>query len=111
MIMTIPVALMAFFQWGFGHQFVYTVLSYGIIQIIDGNILVPLLLSGVVNLHPVAIVSAILVFGGFWGVWGLFFAIPLATIVHALINAWLLRSLAPAAGHQIPDRQKSTATE
>jgi len=33
----------------------------------------------------VAIIVAILVFGGFWGFWGCFFAIPLATLVHAVL--------------------------
>jgi len=87
-VMTIPVALMAFFQWGVGPEFMYTLIAYGIIQLVDGNILVPLLLSGVVNLHPVAIIVAVLVFGGLWGIWGLFFAIPLATLVHAVIKTW-----------------------
>ncbi len=87
-ILTIPVTLMAFFQWGFGPHFAWTIVSYLIIQLIDGNILVPLLLSGVVNLHPVAIIVAVLVFGGLWGIWGLFFAIPLATLVHAVIKTW-----------------------
>jgi len=31
---------------------------------------------------------AILVFGGFWGFWGVFFAIPLATLVQAVLSAW-----------------------
>ncbi|NOY70103.1 MAG: AI-2E family transporter [Deltaproteobacteria bacterium] len=109
-IMTIPVALMAFFQWGIGHQFVYAVTAYSVIQLIDGNILVPILLSGVVNLHPVAIIGAILIFGGLWGIWGLFFAIPLATLVHALINAWFLRSDAPGAEGNIPPRLESANT-
>jgi len=55
---------------------------------LDGNLLVPLMFSEVVNLHPVAIILAILVFGGLWGFWGIFFAIPLATFVKAVINAW-----------------------
>jgi putative permease len=92
-VMTLPVALMAFFQWGLGPQFMYTLIAYGIIQLIDGNILVPLLLSGVVNLHPVAIIVAVLVFGGLWGLWGLFFAIPLATLVHAVIKTWFSKKV------------------
>jgi putative permease len=44
--------------------------------------------SEAVNLHPVAIIVAILVFGGLWGFWGVFFAIPLATLVQAVLNAW-----------------------
>ena len=61
---------------------------YLVIQFLDGNVLVPILFSEAVNLHPVAIIVAILVFGGIWGFWGVFFAIPLATLVKALINIW-----------------------
>jgi putative permease len=41
-----------------------------------------------VNLHPVAIITAVLVFGGLWGLWGVFFAIPLATLVKAVFTSW-----------------------
>jgi len=85
---TVPVALVAFFQWGLGHEFVYVMLAYLVIQALDGNVLVPLLFSEVVNLHPVAIIVSILVFGGLWGFWGVFFAIPLATLVNALLRSW-----------------------
>lgn len=87
-MMTIPVVLIAWFQWGWGPDFAYAVIAYGVIQALDGNLLVPLLLSGVVNLHPIAIIVAVLLFGGLWGIWGLFFAIPLATLVHSVIKAW-----------------------
>ncbi|MEZ5583521.1 MAG: AI-2E family transporter [Candidatus Competibacteraceae bacterium] len=46
--------------------------AYLIIQALDGNVLVPLLFSEVVDLHPVAIIVAVLVFGGSWGFWGYF---------------------------------------
>ena len=85
---TVPIALVAFFQWGLSSDFVYLMVIYGVIQFIDGNLLVPVLFSEVVNIHPVAIIIAVLVFGGLWGVWGVFFAIPLATLVQAVINAW-----------------------
>ncbi len=85
---TIPVALVAYFQFGWGSEFLYIMLAYGIVQFLDGNVLVPLLFSEVVNIHPSAIIVAVLVFGGLWGVWGVFFAIPLATLIHAVINAW-----------------------
>jgi len=85
---TVPVVLIAFFQWGFSSDFVWLVSVYLIIQAIDGNILVPWLFSEAVNIHPVAIITAILLFGGIWGFWGMFFAIPLATLVKAVINAW-----------------------
>ena len=66
------------------------VIGYGIIQGSDGMVLVPLLFSEANNLHPIAIITAILVFGSWWGLWGVFFAIPLATLVKAVMNAWPL---------------------
>lgn len=90
-VIFLPVTLVAFFQWGFVSQTAWVMAAYGIIQALDGNLLVPLLLSEVVSLHPVAIIVAVLVFGGLWGAWGLFLAIPLATLVHAVLKAWLGR--------------------
>ena len=60
----------------------------GVVQFMDGNVLVPLLFSEVVNMHPAAIIIAVLFFGGLWGVWGVFFAIPLATLIQAVIHSW-----------------------
>ncbi len=87
-VVTIPVVFVAWFQWGFTGDFFMLVSAYLIIQALDGNLLVPMLFSEVNNLHPVAIIAAVLIFGGLWGVLGVFFAIPLATLVHAVINAW-----------------------
>jgi len=87
-VVTIPVALIAFSQWGWSSQFGYLLLIYAIIQFLDGNLLVPLLFSEVVNLHPIAIIVAVVFFGSLWGIWGVFFAIPLATLIQAIIKAW-----------------------
>lgn len=88
-LVTFPVLGVAAMQWGFtADEFMYVAIAYSIIQAMDGVVLVPLLFSEAVNLHPVAIVVAILFFGGFWGFWGVFFAIPLATAVKAILSAW-----------------------
>ncbi len=107
-LVTFPVVLVAFFQWGLTDEFGYLILAYSIIQAMDAVFLVPLLFSEVVNLHPVAIIVAILFFGGLWGFWGVFFAIPLATLVNAVLNAWpregktLIQGLDAAALTQDP---------
>jgi len=87
-VVTAPVAIIAWFQWGWSAEFGWLLAAYGLLQALDGYLLVPLLFSEVVNLHPVAIIVAILVFGGMWGFWGVFFAIPLATLVQAVMTAW-----------------------
>ncbi len=86
-VVTIPVALIGYFQWGLDTPLWTMLIAHGVIQALDGNILVPILFSEAVNLHPVAIICAVLLFGGIWGFWGIFFAIPLATLVKAVISA------------------------
>lgn len=104
-LVTVPVVLVAFFEWGMTDDFWYLMLAYAIIQALDGVVLVPLLFSEVVNLHPVAIIVAILFFGGFWGFWGVFFAIPLATLVKAVLTAW------PRIGGGVGDSQALALSE
>lgn len=87
-VVTIPIALIGYFQFGWAWPFGHVMIAYAVIQALDGNLLVPLLFSEVVNLHPVAIILAILFFGGLWGFWGIFFAIPLATLVQAVLTSW-----------------------
>jgi len=93
-VVTIPVLMIAYVQWTWSNEFVFLMSVFFIIQALDGYVLVPLLFSEVVNLHPVAIIVAILFFGGIWGFWGVFFAIPLATLVQAVMVAWPREPLA-----------------
>jgi putative permease len=88
-LVTFPVLSVAYFQWGLdSDEFMYIVIAYSVIQALDGVVLVPILFSEAVNLHAIAIIVAILFFGGLWGFWGVFLAIPLATVVQAVLNAW-----------------------
>ncbi|WP_376691565.1 AI-2E family transporter [Wenzhouxiangella sp. EGI_FJ10409] len=87
-VVTVPVALVALVAFGPTAGFWYVLIAYTVIQALDGNVLVPILFSEVVSLHPVAIITAVLIFGGIWGFWGVFFAIPLATLVNAVLRAW-----------------------
>ena len=90
-VVTLPVATVGLFQLGLTPEFGYLLLAYGIIQALDGNVLVPLLFSEVVDLNPVYIIIAVLFFGGLFGFWGIFFAIPLASLVKATAKAWSTR--------------------
>lgn len=87
-LMYIPIVILGYYQFGMSSTFVYLFIAYSIIQVLDGNVLAPVLLSEATSLHPIAIIAAILLFGGLWGFWGVFFAIPLATLVNSIIKAW-----------------------
>jgi len=90
-VVTIPVILLSFFQWGWTETMAYSVLAYGIVQAVDANVIVPWLFSEIVNLHPVAIIVAILMFGALWGIIGVIIAIPMAALVKSVVSIVLER--------------------
>ena len=85
---TVPVVVVALMQFGLSGDFFYLMIGYLVIQALDGLLLVPLLFSEANNLHPLAIILAVLIFGSWFGLAGGFFAIPLAILIKALIGAW-----------------------
>lgn len=85
-MVTIPVVIIGFLQWGWSAHFAYLIAIYAIIITLDGNVLVPFLFSEAVDLHPVTIIIAVLIFGGLLGFWGVFFAIPLASVIKAILS-------------------------
>lgn len=87
-IVTLPVFVIAVLQFGWSLELGWVMLAYAVIQFLDGNVLVPLLFSEAVDLHPITIIVSVLAFGGLWGLWGVFFAIPLATLIKAIYVAW-----------------------
>ena len=87
-IVTIPVAIIGLLQFNLTFDFWLLMGSYLALQILDGNLLVPILFSDAVKLHPVMIILAVFVFGSLFGFWGVFFAIPIATLIKAIWNAW-----------------------
>jgi len=103
---TIPVILVAYFQWGFSSDFVWLLVVYFVVQAIDGSIVVPILFSEAVKLHPIVIITSVLLFGGLWGFWGIFFAIPLrlgmigVMLALALAGSRLAVVFAHAAGRK-----------
>lgn len=102
-VVTLPIAIVGFIQFGWTSDFAWLMIAYALIQALDGNVLVPLLFAEAVNLHPIAIIVAVLGFGGLWGFWGVFFAIPLATLIKAIWNAW--------PGEEMLDDADATDTE
>jgi putative permease len=105
LVVTLPVALVAYFQFGPTNDLLWVLGAYMIIQAIDGNILATLLLAETVNLHPNAVIVAILVFGGIWGFWGVFFAVPLASVVQAVVESWPRQTRRRQDRAAIPEQQ------
>ena len=87
-LVTIPVIIVGLLQFGLETPFYILLGLYLLLQALDGNLLVPIIFSDAVKLHPVAIILAVFIFGSMFGFWGVFFAIPMATFIKAVWNAW-----------------------
>lgn len=89
-VVTVPIFCIAVMDEdiGWSATLLWFMLLYVIIQVLDGQLLVPLIFSEAMSMHPLAIIISVLFFGGLWGFWGAFFAIPLAVLVYAIIKAW-----------------------
>ena len=85
---TIPIVIIGLLQFGLGSNFYLLVGLYLLLQFIDGYLLVPIIFSEAVKLHPIVIMLAVFLFGSMFGFWGVFFSIPLATFIKAVWNAW-----------------------
>jgi len=88
-VVTVPIFLLGLIQWGFDASLLWLMVAHGLIQFLDGNVLVPLLFSDAMKLPPTVILLATLFFGAIWGLWGIFFAIPLATLLKSLVEEYL----------------------
>ena len=51
-VVTIPVAMIGLFAFGWGSHFIWVMVVYGVIQALDGNVLVPVLFSEVNKPSP-----------------------------------------------------------
>jgi len=87
-IITIPIVLVSVYQYGFTSYLVWILAVYLIIQLLDSNLLTPMLFSKAMNLDAFSILAAIFIFGGLWGFWGVFFSIPLATFIRTIFVYW-----------------------
>ena len=99
----IPVALVAYSQWGLSEEFAWAIAAYTILQIIDGTILATVLLASTVQIHPVAVMAAVLIAGQMFGFVGLIFAIPMASAVEVLIEAWRHKQQTAAGQENSPE--------
>ena len=77
----VPAIIVAFTNGADSTVIIYIILAFIIIQLIDNVVMQPLVLSKSVNLHPLIIVIAILIGGKFFGILGMFLAVPSAGIL------------------------------
>jgi len=85
---SIVTTIITFFSADF--QLALTALiSLLILQQIDGNIIGPRIMGGALDLTPIIIIISITVGGAYFGVLGMFLAVPIAAILKIIMMNWL----------------------
>ena len=69
-------------------QGLITLIVYTVIQQLEGNILVPKIMSKAVGLNPVIVIVAILIGGKLYGLMGVLLAVPLAAVIGVVVEDW-----------------------
>jgi predicted PurR-regulated permease PerM len=87
---TIPAVLSALtINW---QTALITLIACVVIQVIDGNVLQPLVLSQGVSVHPVTVLVSLLVGGALFGFWGILLSIPVAAFLQLIYQDYYLKS-------------------
>lgn len=73
-----------------------TLISLTILQQIDGNIIGPRIMAGALNLNPIVIIVSITIGGAYFGILGMFLAVPVAAIIKILTMNWLDKDEQPS---------------
>jgi predicted PurR-regulated permease PerM len=80
---------------------VLTLAWSAVVQLVESNVLVPRLMSQAVGVSELVSLVAILAFGSAYGILGVFLAIPIAAVVHVVLDRLVLAAEpVPPAGEQ-----------
>lgn len=67
-----------------GELVIFVLIAIFVIQIMEGNLLSPYIVGKSINIHPIAIIFALLLGGQLFGVIGMIVAVPLLTIMNVI---------------------------
>ncbi|MBX7258529.1 MAG: AI-2E family transporter [Candidatus Hydrogenedentes bacterium] len=76
---------MAIAQYGLDWHVLGVLITIGIVQVLEGNVITPKIVGEQVGLSPVWVILAIMVFGSFLGFLGLLLAVPIAAVLKVLV--------------------------
>lgn len=98
----IPCVLLVFIdsEGGFARALILLILIIAV-QTLDGNVIGPKILGKTIGISSLWVVVSIIVFGNFFGIFGMFIAVPLFTVIYNLVRDLANRRL----------RKKNLSTE
>ncbi len=73
-------------EWSWTTAILVLVLP-GTVQVLIGNVLEPKVLGDSLELHPITVLSALVLWGMIWGIVGMFLAVPLTAVLKILLES------------------------
>lgn len=87
-IAVIIAALITLLTGGLG-QAVWMIIIVTILQQIDANIINPRIIGGTLKISPLVVIFAVTVGGAYFGIAGMFLAVPIAAVLRELLNDYI----------------------
>ena len=88
-IVAVIIAIFITFCTGGLGQAIWLAVVIIILQQIDANIINPKILGDKLKISPILVIFSVTFVGAYWGVLGMFLAVPIAAIIKILVNDYL----------------------
>jgi len=88
-IVAVTIAIFITFCTGGLGQAIWLAIVIIILQQIDANIINPKILGDKLKISPILVIFSVTFIGAYWGVLGMFLAVPISAIIKILVNDYL----------------------
>ena len=87
----------------------WVIIAYTGVQLLENNVILPMIMAGQLKFHPVTVIFAVLVFGAIFGVLGVLVAVPLTAIIRIFYEELYHERFLPDTNKEDLDRLARTA--
>jgi len=94
LIAVILICLMTLITGGFGKA-IQVLIPLLIFQQLDGNFIEPRIMKSSLKISPILVIIAVVVGGAYFGIVGMFLAVPIAVIIKQILNEYISHSEQP----------------
>ena len=78
-----------------------------IFQQMDGNYIEPRIMKSALKISPILVITSVLVGGAYFGIWGMFFAVPIATMIKQILLEYTNPTTIPEKDTESTDKETS----
>ena len=81
----IPALLLGFIEFGQSQELLMIAVLFALANILDIFLVFPILVSKIVDLHPLVVIVSVIIGSQFFGIWGMVLSIPFAAAIKLIL--------------------------